>query len=223
MDRHLKYWLLMGLYSSVLLAMPITVLANTNTQNSTDLPQIVSWDDGHGYLESGEMLRNGWGYDTVNPAGKYVLFDEEGAILRRSESMEAGLEDNYTGTEQVPAVIAFRAQVFDGFAGTIEAILEEQNGVTQTVFLNADNFYEWNLSTGSEGFDKDMQLIYFCHELDMRHLCRIKQEIGWKQKGTIICLDYQANVLRAYFGEGVRVRELNTDKIMEYLTKGRDE
>ena len=131
------------------LAMPITVLANTNTQNSTDLPQIVSWDDGHGYLESGEMLRNGWGYDTVNPAGKYVLFDEEGAILRRSESMEAGLEDNYTGTEQVPAVIAFRAQVFDGFAGTIEAILEEQNGVTQTVFLNADNFYEWNLSTGS--------------------------------------------------------------------------
>ena len=135
----------MGLYSSVLLAMPITVLANTNTQNSTDLPQIVSWDDGHGYLESGEMLRNGWGYDTVNPAGKYVLFDEEGAILRRSESMEAGLEDNYTGTEQVPAVIAFRAQVFDGFAGTIEAILEEQNGVTQTVFLNADNFYEWNL------------------------------------------------------------------------------
>ena len=75
----------------------------------------------------------------------------------------------------------------------------------------------------SEGFDKDMQLIYFCHELDMRHLCRIKQEIGWKQKGTIICLDYQANVLRAYFGEGVRVRELNTDKIMEYLTKGRDE
>ena len=77
----------MGLYSSVLLAMPITVLANTNTQNSTDLPQIVSWDDGHGYLESGEMLRNGWGYDTVNPAGKYVLFDEEGAILRRSEDV----------------------------------------------------------------------------------------------------------------------------------------
>ena len=136
MDGHLKYGLLMGLYSSALLAMPITVLANTDMQNATDLPQIVSWDDGHGYLESGEMLRNGWGYDTVNPAGKYVLFDEEGAILRRSESMEAELEDNYIGTEQVPAVIAFRARVFDGFAGTIEVALEEQNGVTQTVFLN---------------------------------------------------------------------------------------
>ena len=146
MDGHLKYGLLMGLYSSALLAMPTTVLANTDTQNATDLPQIVSWDGGHGYLESGEMLRNDWGYDTVNPAGKYVLFDEEGAILRRSESMEAGLEDNYTGTEQVPA---FRAQVFDGFTGTIEVALEEQNGIIQTVFLNADNFYEWNLSTGS--------------------------------------------------------------------------
>ena len=87
MDGHLKYGLLMGLYSSALLAMPTTVLANTDTQNATDLPQIVSWDGGHGYLESGEMLRNDWGYDTVNPAGKYVLFDEEGAILRRSESM----------------------------------------------------------------------------------------------------------------------------------------
>ena len=130
MDGHLKYGLLMGLYSSALLAMPTTVLANTDTQNATDLPQIVSWDGGHGYLESGEMLRNDWGYDTVNPAGKYVLFDEEGAILRRSESMEAGLEDNYTGTEQVPAVIAFRAQVFDGFTGTIEVALEEQNGST---------------------------------------------------------------------------------------------
>ena len=149
MDGHLKYGLLMGLYSSALLAMPTTVLANTDTQNATDLPQIVSWDGGHGYLESGEMLRNDWGYDTVNPAGKYVLFDEEGAILRRSESMEAGLEGNYTGTEQVPAVIAFRAQVFDGFTGTIEVALEEQNGIIQTVFLNADNFYEWNLSTGS--------------------------------------------------------------------------
>ena len=149
MDGHLKYGLLMGLYSSALLAMPTTVLANTDTQNATDLPQIVSWDGGHGYLESGEMLRNDWGYDTVNPAGKYVLFDEEGAILRRSESMEAGLEDNYTDTEQVPAVSAFRAQVFDGFTGTIEVALEEQNGIIQTVFLNADNFYEWNLSTGS--------------------------------------------------------------------------
>ena len=147
--RTLEIWIAYGPIFFCITGNATTVLANTDTQNATDLPQIVSWDGGHGYLESGEMLRNDWGYDTVNPAGKYVLFDEEGAILRRSESMEAGLEDNYTGTEQVPAVIAFRAQVFDGFTGTIEVALEEQNGIIQTVFLNADNFYEWNLSTGS--------------------------------------------------------------------------
>ena len=50
----------------------------------------------------------------------------------------------------------------------------------------------------------------------MRHLCRIKQEIGWKQQGVIICMDYQATVLRCYFGEGVKVRELNTKKIMGF-------
>ena len=146
MSKHLKWGLVFGFYSVALITMPVSVLAETATQ---ELPQIVFWDDGHGYLENGEMLRDGWGYDTVNPAGKYVLFDEEGAILRRSESMDAGVEDNYTGTEQVPAVIVFRAQVFDGFAGTIEVVLEEQNGVTKTVILSADNFYEWNLSTGS--------------------------------------------------------------------------
>lgn len=146
MSKHLRWGLVFGFYSVALITMPVSVLAETATQ---ELPQIVFWDDGHGYLENGEMLRDGWGYDTVNPAGKYVLFDEEGAILRRSESMDAGVEDNYTGTEQVPAVIVFRAQVFDGFAGTIEVVLEEQNGVTKTVILSADNFYEWNLSTGS--------------------------------------------------------------------------
>lgn len=146
MSKHLKWGLVFGFYSVALITMPVSVLAETATQ---ELPQIVFWDDGHGYLENGEMLRDGWGYDTVNPAGKYVLFDEEGAILRRSESMDAGVEDNYTGTEQVPAVIVFRAQVFDGFAGTIEVVLEEQNGVTKTVILSADSFYEWNLSTGS--------------------------------------------------------------------------
>lgn len=123
MSKHLKWGLVFGFYSVALITMPVSVLAETATQ---ELPQIVFWDDGHGYLENGEMLRDGWGYDTVNPAGKYVLFDEEGAILRRSESMDAGVEDNYTGTEQVPAVIVFRAQVFDGFAGTIEVVLEEQ-------------------------------------------------------------------------------------------------
>lgn len=147
MSKHLKWGLVFGFYSVALITMSVSVLAETAAQ---ELPQIVSWDDGHGYLENGEMLRDGWGYDTVNPAGKYVLFDEEGTILRRSESMDAGVEeDNYTGTEQVPAVIAFRAQVFDGFTGTIEVVLEEQNGVTKTVILSADNFYEWNLSTGS--------------------------------------------------------------------------
>lgn len=74
-----------------------------------------------------------------------------------------------------------------------------------------------------EGLDGDMQPIYFCQDLEMRHLCRIRQEIGWKQQGVIICMDYQATILRCYFGEGVKVRELNTKKIMEFLTTGGDE
>ena len=49
-------------------------------QKAEDLPQIVSWQDGKGYQSDGTFIADGWGYDTVNPAGKYVLFDENGNL-----------------------------------------------------------------------------------------------------------------------------------------------
>lgn len=69
------------------------------------------------------------------------------------------------------------------------------------------------------GFDKDGEPVYFCYELEMRHLKRVKQELGWKKRGSILCLEYQSKVLKKYFGEEVEIREILTEKVKQYLQK----
>lgn len=115
-----------------------------------ELPVIVQWQDGHGYQEDGTPIAGSWAYDSVNPAGKYVLFGEDGAVVRKSESMgESGIGEDYTGTEMVPAVIALRAKTFKGFHGTVSVLLEEKSGLQKRVELNAGNFYSLNISVNS--------------------------------------------------------------------------
>ena len=140
------------LFLATALLLPVSVYASENNLKTETLPQIISWEDGHAYLENGELLRDGWGYDTVNPAGKYVLADENGTILKRLESMGTDAWENYTGTELSPGIIALRTTVFEGFSGSIEVTVEEQNGVTKNVTLTQNNFYEWNLSMNSGSY-----------------------------------------------------------------------
>lgn len=68
-----------------------------------------------------------------------------------------------------------------------------------------------------DGYDIKGDPVYFCHELELRHLIRVKQETLWQQKGTVLCLDYQEKVLKAYFGEHIRIQVVITEKLTEYL------
>ncbi len=67
------------------------------------------------------------------------------------------------------------------------------------------------------GTDGEGKPVYFCYEMDMRHLKRVKQDLGWRKEGSVLCLDYQQDVLRHYFGEGVEIRAILTEKVMQYL------
>lgn len=114
------------------------------------LPVIARWQEGHGYQEDGTQIAGEWAYDSVNPAGKYVLFGEDGAVVRKSESMEAsGIMEDYTGTELVPAVLALRAETFEGFHGTVQVLLEEKSGLQKEVELNDKNFFSLNICLNS--------------------------------------------------------------------------
>lgn len=114
------------------------------------LPVIASWQDGHGYREDGTQISDGWAFDSVNPAGKYVLFGADGAVLQKAESREPeDLVEDYTGTELVPAVIALRAETFEGFHGTVKVYLQEKGGVQKSAELNEGNFFGMNLCVNS--------------------------------------------------------------------------
>ena len=122
-------------------------------QKAENLPQIVSWQDGKGYQSDGTFIADGWGYDTVNPAGKYVLFDENGMVQLRTETMDpVNVEDEYSGTELEPANIAVRAEIFEGFTGKVHVTIEENGGVQREIDLDSSVFFEWNLSVNSGNY-----------------------------------------------------------------------
>lgn len=135
-----------GLMAAVML---YTVPVNAEDKDA-QLPVITSWQDGHGYREDGTQILDGWAYDSVNPAGKYVLFGADGSVLRKAESQKkTDPSEDYTGTELVSAVIALRAEVFEGFHGTVKVRLREKGGVQKSVELNTGNFFGLNICVNS--------------------------------------------------------------------------
>lgn len=69
----------------------------------------------------------------------------------------------------------------------------------------------------SAGMDQKGNPVYFCYELDMRHLLRVKQELAWKGTGSIFCFSYQRPVLESFFGKRAGYREIVSDKVLEFL------
>ena len=69
----------------------------------------------------------------------------------------------------------------------------------------------------SAGTDQTGNPVYFCYELELRHLLRVKQELGWKKQGTILCFSYQKPILEYYLLKDVAYREILTEKVMDYL------
>lgn len=76
---------------------------------------------------------------------------------------------------------------------------------------------EYQVSAGTDG---EGHPAYFCYELDMRHLLRVKQEFAWRQQGTIFCFSYQRPALELFFGKEAGYREIMTEKVLEYLNQG---
>ena len=74
----------------------------------------------------------------------------------------------------------------------------------------------------SAGTDRSGNPAYFCYELDMRQLLRVRQELGWNGQGSIFCFPYQRAVLETFLGKGARYREIVTEKVMEYLCQEED-
>lgn len=84
-----------------------------------------------------------------------------------------------------------------------------------TAFGQAEHT-EYQLSVGTDGSGNP---VYFCYELDLCQLLRIRQETEWKQKGNIFCFSYQKPVLELFLGKKVLYREIITKKVLEFLNQ----
>lgn len=114
------------------------------------LPVITQWQDGYAYQEDGTQIFDTWAYDSVNPAGKYVLLGEDGIVLQKTENLaKTDLESDYTGTELVQATLVLRADVFEKFCGTVTVLLKEKSGLQKTVKLSEQNFFGLNVPINS--------------------------------------------------------------------------
>lgn len=67
------------------------------------------------------------------------------------------------------------------------------------------------------GADENGYPVYFCYELELHHLLRVKQDMGWQQEGSVLCLDYQRKALGDFLGEEVKYIEIASEKVMQYL------
>lgn len=171
-----------------------------------NLPVIARWEEGCGFDSAGMQITGGWAYDSVNEAGKYVLFDENGMVQRKAERWE-GREDAgeyFTSTEQETGTIALRSEVFEGFAGEISVTVEEENGTVKKYVLSPANLYEFNIPAHSGRYRilraeaADDAHVYlaeysrepFCMEENGLFLCSIQVtdqkagEVQQKQQGT---------------------------------------
>ncbi|MEY8493375.1 hypothetical protein AALC16_10250 [Lachnospiraceae bacterium 29-91] len=97
------------------------------------LPEIVRWECGGGYDRDGNRIIGAWAYDTVNEAGRYVLFDGNGMVQKKADNWETRnqVEEYYTPTEQDSGTIALRSERFPGFDGEIYVTIGYENGVTR--------------------------------------------------------------------------------------------
>ena len=69
------------------------------------------------------------------------------------------------------------------------------------------------------GLGEDGKPVYFCYELELHELLRIKQQLDLGKGGTVWCIDYQKSTLERYFGGEAGCHALSAEKVMQYLRK----
>ena len=68
------------------------------------------------------------------------------------------------------------------------------------------------------GAEKGELPVYFVYELELRKLQNGQTRI-WKDEEGVwrVCFDYQQELLKDYYGEGVEIMVLDCEKVKQYL------
>lgn len=69
----------------------------------------------------------------------------------------------------------------------------------------------------SEGITREGTPVYFCYDLELWKLKRIKEKLVRDGNGILFCFYYQKDALNAYFGKRVILKGIVVEKVVNYL------
>lgn len=70
-----------------------------------------------------------------------------------------------------------------------------------------------------DGVDSSGNPVYFCYNLELWRLKRVRGKIEREGKGVIYCFDYQEEVIRNYFGTEIVIKGIIRDRAIQYLER----
>ena len=80
------------------------------------------------------------------------------------------------------------------------------------------HYYFGNAVLG-DGVDSSGNPVYFCYNLELWRLKRVRGKIEREGKGVIYCFDYQEEVIRNYFGTEIVIKGIIRDRAIQYLER----
>lgn len=67
------------------------------------------------------------------------------------------------------------------------------------------------------GEDRNGNPVYFCYDMELWRLKRIRGKLDRDGRGTIYCFDYQEEAIRNYIGSEAVIKGIVTEKALRYL------
>ncbi|AWY97987.1 MAG: hypothetical protein KH093_07735 [Roseburia sp.] len=149
--------------------------------------------------------------------GKAILFGDSMKLLRKILLSSGGVKQELFQTDDVYEQYYFVPQDKEGAYLQIELLTDKERSHAFSTFLETIlDEVERNEFPIYAGLKKGIP-VYFVYELELRKLQMVKQDMERRGRGMAVCFDYQQELLKDYYGEGVEIMVLDCEKVKQYL------
>jgi len=158
------------------------------------------------------LLRAGIAWD-----GKAIFFGESMKVLEKILFSAGGMKQELFQVDDVYEQYYFIPENREDAELQMELFADRKKKALFLAFLeNMLDKVERNEFPIYAGIKNGIP-VYFVYELELRNLQMVKRDMERHGKGIVVCLDYQQEVLQAYYGKEVELMVLDCEKVQQYL------
>ena len=163
-----------------------------------------------------EAVFRGKGYRV--PAGA-VMFGNRMDMLKRLLESDGGLKGNLFMLDDIYEAIYFIPFVKEAEI-QVRLLMNPVEDRRLRKFL-CTALWKITETDGAlgDGVDSSGNPVYFCYNLELWRLKRVRGKIEREEKGVIYCFDYQQEVIRNYFGTEIVIKGIIRDRAIQYLER----